>query len=63
MDVAVVREEGSGTAFAVVTVTNTRCAPRIDNPEQLFVPFRGSQDQRARTLGGMCWHKRMPRGM
>ena len=45
-------DEGFGTQYMVVTVSNTATGNGIDDPERYFVPFRGTHEGAAPTAAG-----------
>ena len=52
-------DEGFGMQYMVVTVSNTATGDGIDDPERLFVPFRGTHEGAAPTAAGAVTYPAM----
>ena len=40
--------------FLVITVSNTRCGAAIDDPESMFIPFKGTYEGLRSSASGSC---------
>ena len=55
VDVVVVAGSVPGDDYLVMTVSNSRSGPALEEPESLFVPFRGTfEGVAAPTAAGVC---------